>query len=144
MSLVHSHHALRDAYAVCGRSQMDDSLRSRAAAHEQERGHPRVRGEPLLGQTLREGALRRTLALAGKGPGKKPLLGEKAKRILQADAQERPFAKLADRREYLRRVAGVSVSESTLSGALRKMGFGRKKDAGCQRSRRVPEGGLFG
>jgi transposase len=80
----------------------------------------------------------------GKAPGKKPLLDEKAKRILQADAQERPFAKLADRREYLRRVAGVSVSESTLSGALRKMGFGRKKDAGCQRSRRVPEGGLFG
>jgi hypothetical protein len=39
----------------------------------------------------------------------------------------RPFAKLADRQEYLRRVAGVSVSESTLSRAIRRMGFGRKK-----------------
>jgi transposase len=63
----------------------------------------------------------------GKAPGKRPLLDEKARRLLEADVQERPFAKLKDRREYLRRVAGVSVSESTLSRALRKMGFGRKK-----------------
>jgi transposase len=63
----------------------------------------------------------------GKAPGKKPKLDEKAKRLLEADLQERPFAKLADRREYLKKVAGVSVSESTISRALRKMGFGRKK-----------------
>jgi transposase len=62
----------------------------------------------------------------GKAPGKRPLLDEKARRLLEADVQERPFAKLADRREYLRKVAGVSASESTLSRALRKMGFGRK------------------
>jgi transposase len=63
----------------------------------------------------------------GKAPGKKPLLDEKAKRLLEADVEERPFAKLKDRREYLQKIAGVSVSESTLSRALRKMGFGRKK-----------------
>ena len=68
----------------------------------------------------------------GKAPGNRPLLDEKARRLLEADVKERPFAKLSDRREYLRKVAGVSVSESTLSRALRKMGFGRKKDAGCQ------------
>jgi transposase len=63
----------------------------------------------------------------GKAPGKKPLLDEKARRLLEADVEERPFAKLKDRREYLPKAAGVSVSESTLSRALRKMGFGRKK-----------------
>ena len=63
----------------------------------------------------------------GKAPGKRPLLDEKTKRLLEADVDERPFAKLKDRREYLQKVAGVSVSESTLSRALRKMGFGRKK-----------------
>jgi transposase len=63
----------------------------------------------------------------GKAPGKKPLLDEKARRLLEADVEARPFAKLKDRREYLRKVAGVWVSESTLSRALRKMGFGRKK-----------------
>ena len=47
--------------------------------------------------------------------------------MLEADVEERPFVKLSDRREYLKKVAGVSVSESTLSRAIRKMGFGRKK-----------------
>jgi transposase len=63
----------------------------------------------------------------GKAPGKKPKLEEKARRLLEADVEERPFAKLADRQEYLKKVAGVSVSESTLSRVIRKMGFGRKK-----------------
>ena|SRR5688572_4340708 len=63
----------------------------------------------------------------GKAPGKRPKLDEKARRLLEADVEERPFAKLSDRQEYLERVAGVRVSESTLSRALRQMGFGRKK-----------------
>ena len=63
----------------------------------------------------------------GKAPGKRPKLDEKARRLLEADVEERPFAKLSERREYLRKVAGLSVSESTLSRALRQMGFGRKK-----------------
>jgi hypothetical protein len=43
--------------------------------------------------------------------------------------EEHPFAKLSERRVYLRKVAGVSVSESTLSHGqrVRSMGFGRKK-----------------
>ena len=71
--------------------------------------------------------MRGALAFTGKGSGQETLLDEKARRLLEADVEERPFAKLADRREYLRRVAGVSVSESTLSRTLRKMGFGRIK-----------------
>jgi transposase len=63
----------------------------------------------------------------GKAPGKRPKLDEKARRLLEANVKERPFAKLSDRQEYLERVAGVRVSESTLSRALRQMGFGRKK-----------------
>jgi transposase len=63
----------------------------------------------------------------GKAPGKRPLLDERARRLLEADVQQRPFSKLSDRREYLQKVAGLSVSESTLSRTLRQMGFGRKK-----------------
>lgn len=63
----------------------------------------------------------------GKAPGKRPKLDEKSRRLLEAHLEEHPFAKLSDRREYLEKVAGVSVSESTLSRAIRKMGFGRKK-----------------
>jgi len=74
-------------------------------------------------KALREG---RSLS-PGKAPGKRPKLDEKARRLLEVDVEERPFVKLSDRREYLKKVAGVSVSESTLSRAIRKMGFGRKK-----------------
>jgi transposase len=63
----------------------------------------------------------------GKAPGKRPKLDEKARRLLEADLEERPFAKLSERQEYLREVSGVLVSESTLSRVIRQMGFGRKK-----------------
>ncbi len=68
----------------------------------------------------------------GKAPGKRPTLDEKARKLLEAHVEERPFAKLSQRRQYLQKLAGVLVSESTLSRTLRKMGFGRKKDAGCE------------
>ena len=52
---------------------------------------------------------------------------EKARKLLEADVEERPFTTLKHRQEYLREVAGISVSESTLSRTIRSMGFGRKK-----------------
>ena len=62
-----------------------------------------------------------------KRPGSKPKAGEDAERLLEADVEERPAATLADRREYLRGVAGVLVSESTVSRMLKRLGFSRKK-----------------
>ena len=44
-----------------------------------------------------------------------------------ADLRERPVATLSERREYLRSVAGVRVSDSTVSRLLRRMGWTRKK-----------------
>jgi transposase len=61
-------------------------------------------------------------------PGLKPKLGEPAKRLLEEDLERRPVATLRQRREFLRRVAGVSVSDSTVSRALRRLGWSRKKD----------------
>lgn len=62
-----------------------------------------------------------------KRPGSKPKTGEDAKRLLEADLEERPAATLADRREYLHKVANVRVSESTVSRMLKRLGFSRKK-----------------
>jgi transposase len=67
----------------------------------------------------------------GKALGKKPKLDEKARRLLEADIEERPFAKLTNRREYLKKVAGVTVSESTLSRVIRQMSFDRKRTLGA-------------
>jgi len=63
-----------------------------------------------------------------KRPGSKPKMDENAKRLLEADLEERPSATLSERREFLRRVAGLSVSESTVSRMLRRLGWSRKKD----------------
>ena len=69
-----------------------------------------------------------------KRPGSKPKVDERAKRLLEADLQERPAATLCERREYLGRVSGLWVSESTVSRMLRRLGWSRKKDRWEQQS----------
>ena len=62
-----------------------------------------------------------------KRPGSNPKLDEAARKLLEADLRERPAAALFERREFLRRARGVSVSDSTVSRTLRRMGWSRKK-----------------
>ena len=63
-----------------------------------------------------------------KRPGSRPKMDETARGLLEADLQGRPAATLPQRREFLARVAGVSVSDSTVSRTLRRLGWSRKKD----------------
>ena len=67
-------------------------------------------------------------------PGLTPKLGGTAQRLLEGDLEERPTATLGQRREFLRRAAGVSVSESTVSRVLKRLGWSRKKDRWERRS----------
>jgi transposase len=69
-----------------------------------------------------------------KRPGSKPKVDQRAKRLLEADLQECPAATLSERREYLGRVSGLWVSESTLSRMLRCLRWSRKKDRWEQQS----------
>ena len=62
-----------------------------------------------------------------KHPGSKPKLDERARKLLEADVEARPATTLKDRCRFLKEMVGVSVSESTLSRLLRKMGFGPKE-----------------
>ena len=64
-----------------------------------------------------------------KHPGPKPKLDERARKLLEADVEERPAITLEDRCRFLEVMVGVSVSESTLSRLLRKMGFSPKDGA---------------
>ena len=129
-----------DAYSEDLRKKIVQALRERRMTKSEAARAFRVSLSSVkrYAKAAREG---RSLS-PGKAPGRRPLLDQKARSLLETDVEERPFAKLSDRQEYLQKVAGVSVSESTLSRALRKMGFGRKKDAGCERARRVPESGF--
>ena len=75
-------------------------------------------------KTAREGGSLRPK----RSPGRPPKADERARRLLEADLEERPAATLSERREYLRSAAGLRVSESTISRLLRRMGWSRKKD----------------
>jgi transposase len=59
-------------------------------------------------------------------PGSKPKLDQRARKILEADVEDRPAITLKERCRFLMEMVGVSVSESTLSRLLRKMGFSPK------------------
>ena len=99
-----------------------------------ERGMPKIEAAKTFGvgissvkryvATYREG---RSLT-PKKRPGSKPKLDEGARKLLEANLEEHPEATLPQRREFLRRVCGVSVSDSTVSRMLRCMGWTRKKD----------------
>ena len=80
----------------------------------------------------------------GKAPGKRPKVDEHARRLLEADLKERPFAKLHQRCERLEALTGLRVSRSPICHALKRMGFTRKKSSGCQRARRMVESRLEG
>jgi transposase len=62
-----------------------------------------------------------------KRPGSKPKLDERARRLLRADLEERPFFTLQQRCEYLKAVASVEVSRSTVCRAIKRMEATRKK-----------------
>jgi len=120
-----SHHEVMDAYSEDLRTKIVEALHEgRMNQSEAARafGVSRSSVKRYL-KAAREG---RSLS-PGKAPGKRPSLDEKARKLLEADVEERPFAKLKQRREYLREATGISVSESTLSRTIRSMGFGRKK-----------------
>jgi transposase len=120
-----SHHRPMDAYSEDLRTKIVQAVEQRRMTKSEAARAFSVSLSSVKRYTkaVREG---RSLS-PGKAPGKRPRLDEKARRLLEADLEERPFAKLKDRREYLLKVAGVWASESTLSRAIRKMGFGRKK-----------------
>jgi len=81
-------------------------------------------------------SVKRYVAMARQGrslapkrrPGSRPKIDEGARRLLESDMQERPAATLPHRRQYLEKIAGVKVSESTVSRMLKRMGWSRKKD----------------
>ena len=127
-----------------------EDLRRKVVEAVEERGMGKSEAARSFGVSLSSvkryvGKARRGNSLSPrKHPGPRPKLDEAARKLLEADLEERPAATLPQRREFLTSVAGVRVSDSTVSRMLRPMGLAEKKIGGCERARRVPEGGLAG
>jgi transposase len=62
-----------------------------------------------------------------KRPGSKPKLDERSSKLLEVDLKERPFITLQKRCEYLRTVASLEVSRSTVCRVIKRMNSTRKK-----------------
>ena len=62
-----------------------------------------------------------------KHPGPRPKIDERASKLLEADLKEHPFITLQQRCEYLRAIASVEVSRSTVCRAIKRMNATRKK-----------------
>jgi transposase len=60
-------------------------------------------------------------------PGAVPKLNGKAMKLLQEDLNERPFATLRERCEYIGVLTGVWVSRSTMCRAIARIGPTREK-----------------
>jgi len=60
-------------------------------------------------------------------PGSTPKLDEKARNLLAADLEERPYLTLQEHCDYIETVTGLSVSRSTMCRAIARLGPTRKK-----------------
>jgi transposase len=115
------HHGCMKAYS--------EDLRRKVVEAVEERGMGKSQAARTFGMSL--SSVKRYVAKARRGdsrsprkhPGPRPKLDERARRLLEADVEQRPAASLRERGRFLERVAGVRVSESTLSRLLRRMGF---------------------
>ena len=119
------HHSRLNAYSEDLRKKIVEAT---------ERGTPNTEVARAFGVGV--SSVKRYVATAREGrslapkrrPGSKPKLDKRATKLLEADLEERPAAILPERREFLERVAGVRVSDSTVSRMLRLLGWSRKKD----------------
>jgi transposase len=122
-------HAPMNAYSE------DEDLREKIV---EALGRGTTKSEAARTFGISRSSLKRYAKLAQKGrplapknkkrPGLKPKLGQAARKLLEEDLEERPAATLRQRREFLRAVAGLSVSELTVSRMLRRLGWSRQKD----------------
>jgi transposase len=62
-----------------------------------------------------------------KSPGSLPKLDAKARKLLAADLEERPYLTLQERCDYIGAMTGLAVSRSTLCRTIARIGSTRKK-----------------
>jgi transposase len=131
MQLDSPHHEGMNAYSEDLRKKIVEAV---------ERGMPKIEAARTFDVGI--SSVKRYVATARQGrslapkkrPGSKPKLDAGARRLLEDDLRKRPTATLPQRREFLRQVRGVKVSDSTVSRILKRMGWSRKKDR-CVRAR---------
>jgi transposase len=121
------HHGHMKAYSEDLRRKVVEAVQQRSMSKSEA---ARTFGVSLSSVKRYVGKARRGSPLSPKKhPGPRSKMSERARRLLKADVENRPAVTLRERRRFVEGVAGVSVSESTLSRLLRRMGFSPKGGA---------------
>jgi transposase len=121
------HHGRMKAYSEDLRRKVVEAVQQRSMSKSEA---ARTFGVSLSSVKRYVGKARRGSPLSPKKhPGPHSKMSERARRLLKADVENRPAVTLRERRRFVEGVAGVSVSESTLSRLLRRMGFSPKGGA---------------
>jgi transposase len=119
------HHGRMKAYS--------EDLRRKVVEAVEQRGMAKSEAARSFGLSL--SSVKRYVAKAREGtslsprkhPGPRPKLDGRARKLLEADVEKRPALTLRERCRFVEQLAGVEVSESTLSRLLRRMGFSPKE-----------------
>jgi transposase len=65
-----------------------------------------------------------------KGGGRPPTKGDQTtEKLLEEDVHKRPAATVSERRRFLERLTGKSLSDSTVRRVLKRLGFSQKNGA---------------
>ena len=68
-----------------------------------------------------------SLAPRKKGGGRPPKTDQSTEKLLREDdVKERPAATVSERRQFLERITGKTLSDSTVKRLLKRLGFSRK------------------
>jgi|SRR5215208_4460821 transposase len=110
-----------------------EDLRQKVVEAVEQRGTPKSEAARLFGIGLSSVKRYTRLASEGapltprKGGGRPPKADQMTRKLLEEDIRTRPAATVEERRRFLMRFAGKSLSEPTLRRLLKRMGFSRKK-----------------
>jgi transposase len=116
-----------------GMKAYSEDLRQKVVHAVHQRGTSKSEAARLFGISLSSVKRYTRLADRGeslsprKGGGRPPIADETTERLLEEDIRTRPAANVKERRRYLMRFAGKSLSAPTLRRLLKRMGFSRKK-----------------
>lgn len=110
-----------------------EDLRQKVVQAVQEHGTSKSEAARLFSISLSSVKRYTRLASEGaplthrKGGGRPPKADQTTRKLLEEDIRTRPAATVEDRRRFLMRFAGKSLSEPTLRRLLKRMGYSRKK-----------------
>jgi transposase len=110
-----------------------EDLRKKVVQAVQQRGTSKSEAARLFSISLSSVKRYTRLASEGapltprKGGGRPPKADQTTRKLLEEDIRTRPAATVEERRRFLMRFAGKSLSEPTLRRLLKRMGYSRKK-----------------